>query len=92
MYANTKALEMAGGVDEILSSIGKTPGPLGTDHSPVFARSLPLPPGGHPLPACDGSLPKVFSPPPAVPSRWMLDERSSAAYQDLLLQWTVVSP
>ena len=82
MYANTKAPEMAGGVDGILSSIGKPPGPLGADYSPVFARFRS--PVATP---CDGSLPKVFSPPPAVPSRWMLDERGSAAYHDLLLQW-----
>ena len=83
MYADTKALEMAGGVNDVLSSIGKTPGPLGTDHSPVFARFRS--PVATP---CDGSLPTVFSPPPAAPSRWRLDERGSAAYHDLLLQWS----
>ena len=38
VHADTKALEMVGGVNDFFFSIGKTPGPLGTDHSPVFVR------------------------------------------------------
>ena len=83
MYANTKALEMAGGVKDFFSSIGKTPGPLGIDHSPVFARFRS--PVATP---CDGSLPTVFFPPPAAPTRWGLDERGAGSYHDLLLQWS----
>ena len=74
---------MAGSVGDFLSSIGKTPGPLGTDHSPVFARFCS--PVANP---CNGSLPAVFSPPPAAPTRWRLDERGSTSYHDLLLQWS----
>ena len=74
VYANEQALEMAGGVTDFLSSIGKTPGPLGTDHSPVFARFRS--PVATP---CNGSLPTVFSPPPVAPTRWRLDERSSSS-------------
>ena len=68
VYANGHALDMAGGVPSFLSSIGSTPGPLGTDHSPVFARFCS--PVATP---CNGSLPTVFSPPPAAPTRWRLD-------------------
>ena len=65
------------------SAIGKTPGPLGTDHSPMFVRfSSPI---AHPN---DGSLPTVYSPPPAAPSRWGLDETGAQTYHDLLLRWS----
>ena len=30
----------------------------------------------------------VFSPPPAAPTRWRLDEKGSTSYHDLLLQWS----
>ena len=60
VYASTQALEMAGGIRNIKSSIGHTPGPLGTDHSPVFARfRSPI------ATPSDGSLPVAFSPPPS---------------------------
>jgi hypothetical protein len=66
-----------------MSSIGKTPGPLGTNHSPVFARFCsPI------ATPCNGSLPAVFSPPPAAPTRWGLDEKGAESYHDLLLQWS----
>ena len=83
VYANDVALDKAGGVTSMMSAIGKTPGPLGTDHSPMFVRfSSPI---AHPN---DGSLPTVYSPPPAAPSRWGLDETGAQTYHDLLLRWS----
>ena len=65
-----------------MSAIGKTPGPLGTNHSPMFTRfSSPIAtPSG-------GSLPTIFSPPPATPPRWGLGAVGAQTYHDLLLQW-----
>ena len=81
VYANTQALEMTGGVHNIKSSIGHTPGPLGADHSPVFARfRSPI------ATQSDGSLPIAFPPPRAAPARWGLDDKGAEAYHDLLLQ------
>ena len=66
----------------MMSAIGKTPGPLGTDHSPMFTRfSSPI------ATPSDGLLPTIFSPPPATPSRWGLDAVGAQTYHDLLLQW-----
>ena len=87
VYANAHALEMAGGVDDFLSSIGKTPGPLGTRDRPLTGVcSLSL--SSTVATPCNGSLTTVFSPPPAAPARWRLDERGSTSYYDLLLQWS----
>ena len=86
VYANQKALDTAGGIGNVMSAIGTTPGPLGTDHSPMFTRfSSPI------ATPSDGSLPTVFSPPPATPSRWGLDETGAQTYHDLLLQWSELS-
>jgi hypothetical protein len=85
VYANTKALDMAGGVNDFFSSIGKTPGKLGTDHSPLFSRFHFHSPVATPY---NGSLPAVFSPLSAAPARWGLDGRGAESYHDLLLQWS----
>ena len=54
VYANKTALDTAGGIGNVMSAIGKTPGPLGTDHSPMFARfSSPI------ATPNDGSLPTL---------------------------------
>ena len=83
VYANGVALDKAGGIKNVMSAIGKTPGPLGTDHSPMFTRfSSPV---AHPN---DGLLPTVYSPPPAAPSRWGLDETGAQTYHGLLLRWS----
>ena len=45
VYANDAALDKAGGITSMMSAIGKTPGPLGTDHSPMFvllSRRAPI--------------------------------------------------
>ena len=82
VYANDTVLDKAGGIRNVMSAIGKTPGPLGTDHSPIFTRfSSPI------ATPNDGRLPTVFSPPPAEPSRWRLDGTEAQAYHDLLLRW-----
>ena len=82
VYANAHALTMAGGVHSFKSSIGNSPGPLGTDHSPVFARfRSPM------ATPSDGSLPMAYSPPPAAPTRWCLDDKGAESYHDMLLQW-----
>ena len=81
--ANDIVLDKAGGIKNVMSAIGKTPVPLGTDHSPMFTRfSSPI------ATPYDGLLPTVFSPPPAAPSRWGLDETGAQAYHDLLLRWS----
>ena len=37
-WVNDAAIAMAGGLASMLTAIGSHPGPLGTDHSPIFAR------------------------------------------------------
>ena len=80
MYANSAVFGMMGGPKQYKFSIGNTAGPLGTDHSPIFATfRAPL------ASPNDGSLPLVFSPPPATPTKWKLDSHKSAEYHDLLI-------
>ena len=81
VYANKTALDTAGGVGNMMSAIGKAPGPLGIDHSPMFTRfSSPI------ATPSDGLLPTIFSPPPATPSQWGLDAVGAQTYHGLLLQ------
>ena len=80
MYANLAAFGMMGGPKQYKFPIGNTAGPLGTGHSPIFtAFRAPL------ASPNDGSLPFVFSPPPATPTKWRLDSHKSAEYHGLLV-------
>ena len=82
MYANAATFEIMGGPKQYKFSIGNTPGPLGTDHSPIvtnFRAPLASP--------NDGSLPIVFSPPPATPTKWRLDAHKSSEYHGLLVHY-----
>ena len=82
MYANAAVFTMMGGPTQYKFSIGNTAGPLGTDHSPIFTTfRAPL------ASPNDGSLPLVFSPPPAMPTRWRLDAHKSNEYHDLLVHY-----
>jgi len=86
VYANKISLGTAGGISNVMSAIGKTPEPLGTDHSPIFARfSSPI------ATPSDESLPTIFFPPPATPSRWGLDATGAQTYHGLLLHWSLVT-
>ena len=83
MYANAVTFEMMGGPKQYKFSIGNMAGPLGTDHSPIFTTfRAPL------ASPNDGSLPFVFSPPPATPTKWRLHAHKSTEYHGLL-SWPV---
>ena len=82
MYANAATFEMMGGPTQYKFSIGNTAGPLGTDHSPIFTSfRAPL------ASPNDGSLPVVFPPPPATPTKLRLDAHKSSEYNDLLVHY-----